>query len=324
MLAYYGARVPWFFDVAGREVTLLAAVFVVAGLQRHNEMTALQSAGISQWRIVRPLFFAGAVVAILAAVNRELAIPRVRELLCQRASDLTGARAHPMQMRYDPETDVLFDGQTIHPKTNSIAGAQLRMPLAWPPVGRTDRAERAIFSPANDIRPSGYLLRGVQDADLRQASSLQWKDRTLVFAPRDASWLKADECFVYSRLPVEAFQGGARWQRYASTRQLIAGMYDGSIEGSSEVRIAAHARFVQPFLDVVLLFLGIPAVLGIQRRHVFSSAAKSLAVIAGFSVVVLASHALGWQGLLAPSLASWLPLLILVPLATLVAEPLSS
>ena len=45
LTTYYGARVPWFFDLVGRVVALIAAVFAVTWLQRHNEMTALMAAG---------------------------------------------------------------------------------------------------------------------------------------------------------------------------------------------------------------------------------------------------------------------------------------
>ena len=42
--SYYAARVPWFFDICGRIVALLAAVLTLGWLQRHNEMTALMAA----------------------------------------------------------------------------------------------------------------------------------------------------------------------------------------------------------------------------------------------------------------------------------------
>ena len=37
---YYGARVPLFFEISGRIVAVLAAVFVIAALQERNELTA--------------------------------------------------------------------------------------------------------------------------------------------------------------------------------------------------------------------------------------------------------------------------------------------
>ena len=43
---YYGAKIPWFFDMLGRVVVAIAAAFTITWLQRYNEMTALMAAGI--------------------------------------------------------------------------------------------------------------------------------------------------------------------------------------------------------------------------------------------------------------------------------------
>ena len=67
---YYGAKIPWFFDILGRVVVALAAAFTVTWLQRHNEMTALMAAGISRWRIVKPLVAAAVGISLVAAANR--------------------------------------------------------------------------------------------------------------------------------------------------------------------------------------------------------------------------------------------------------------
>ena len=76
---YYALRVPWFFDLIGRIVALISAIFAVTWLQRHNEMTALMAAGISRWRILRPVFIGVILITILAAINREAIIPKFRE-----------------------------------------------------------------------------------------------------------------------------------------------------------------------------------------------------------------------------------------------------
>ena len=94
MIEFYGARVPWFFDVSSRIVAVLSAVLVVATLQRHSELTALQAAGISRWRIVAPLLMGGACIAVLAAMNRELVIPNLQEELTPEHIGPGGIAAH--------------------------------------------------------------------------------------------------------------------------------------------------------------------------------------------------------------------------------------
>jgi lipopolysaccharide export LptBFGC system permease protein LptF len=323
LAAYYGARVPWFLDKSGAILALLASVFVLARWQRYQEFTAVQAAGISRWQVVKPLVFCAAGVAILGALNREFGIPRFQDQLCHGASDAVGNGSSPMDLRYDPETNILFDGKSINARDQSIEQVQLRLPSSWPGLGRSIRAEKARFQDATAEHPSGYRLSGVESRiPLPQVSSVRAREQTILFSPKDFPWLGAAECFVYSRMPVEAFRGGGRWRHYASTSQLIAGIQDGSMEFSPDVRVTTHARFVQPVLDLLLLFLGLPFALESQRRHVFSSAAKSLAVITIFSLIVGFSRAFGIQGVLAPALAAWLPLAILAPAAVWLSGPL--
>ena len=68
-----------FFDRTAGLFALVAAMFTVSWIQRHNEMTALMAAGISRVRVVKPVIIAAVVVAVFAAANRELVIPRLRD-----------------------------------------------------------------------------------------------------------------------------------------------------------------------------------------------------------------------------------------------------
>ena len=58
MADYYGYRSLSFFDTHGHMLTLIAAMFTVTWIQRHNELTALEAAGMPKARIVRPVIMA--------------------------------------------------------------------------------------------------------------------------------------------------------------------------------------------------------------------------------------------------------------------------
>jgi hypothetical protein len=228
-----------------------------------------------------------------------------------------------MELKYDPETNILFDGKAVSPWDRAIEEPHLRLPAPWPGIGRSLRAARAQFVEASAGHPSGYLLSSVDKSlALRETPSLRAQDRIVIYSPKDHSWLGSHECLVYSRMPIEAFRSGPRWQQFAATSQLIAGIRDGRYEFSTQLRVITHARFVQPFLDMVLIFLGLPFVLETQRRHLFSSAAKSLLVAGAFSIIVVVCRAMGVQGIVSPALSAWLPLAILAPAAVLLSEPL--
>ena len=69
---YYAYQSLSFFDRTSGILTLIAAMFTVTWIQRHNELTALEAAGLSKGRIIKPVIVAVAAISVLAAANREL------------------------------------------------------------------------------------------------------------------------------------------------------------------------------------------------------------------------------------------------------------
>ena len=73
-------------------------MFTVAWIQRHNEMTALMAAGVSRIRVIKPLIIAAVSICLLAAINREVLIPRFREELTRKPQDLIGDHGQNLEL----------------------------------------------------------------------------------------------------------------------------------------------------------------------------------------------------------------------------------
>ena len=69
---YYFYKSIGFFERLSGVISLIAAMFTVAWIQRHNELTALMAAGISRVRVVKPVIMACITLAVLTAVGREV------------------------------------------------------------------------------------------------------------------------------------------------------------------------------------------------------------------------------------------------------------
>ncbi len=112
-------------------------------------------------------------------------------------------------------------------------------------------------------------------------------------------------------------------RQLSSTAQLIRGLRNPSLSYGADVRVAIHARIVQPLLDLTLLLLGLPLVVSRESRNVFIAMGICMAVTTAFTLVVIGSQYLGsvsW--ILNPALAAWLPLMIFVPPAVGLADSL--
>jgi lipopolysaccharide export system permease protein len=98
--------------------------------------------------------------------------------------------------------------------------------------------------------------------------------------------------------------------------QLIAGLHNPSVDYGADVRVAIHSRIVQPLLDVVLIFLGLPLVARRESRNVFLAIGVCMAVTTIFMLTVTGCQRLGEISLInPPALAAWAPLMIFVPSA---------
>jgi lipopolysaccharide export system permease protein len=322
MAAHYSYRGIWFFDQFAGLLTLIAAMFTVTWIQRHNEMTALMSAGVSRVRVVAPVIGAAVAIAILAAANRELVIPRVRDQLIRRPQDLAGEVAQKFTQQHDNQTWILFRGKATFADKQRIQEPNFLLPTSLGDYGRLLVAENAYYRAPEGDRPGGYLFDEVKKPKhLDTRPSLALDGRPAVITPHDApDWLRPDQCFVVSDMTFEQLTSADAWRQYSSTPALIAGLHNRSLGFGAKDRVVVHSRFVQPLLDVTLLFLGLPLVLRRGDRNVFLAIGIASVVVAVFMLVVTASHYLGSILSLSPAFAAWAPLMIFVPAAAAMSE----
>ena len=321
--AYYGYRLISFFDATSPVISLASAMFALSWLERHNELTALLAAGVTRWRIARPALVFAAVVSLLAMANREIVLPQIRQNLSRNAQDLRGDAAHPFDARYDHATEILFRGRSAQSATCRIEKPSLLMPPSLSEYGPQIDAGEAYWKPADATHPAGYLLRQVREpADIDRLESLQSGGRTVVFTRSAADWLSPGECFVTSDVTFEQLIGSANWSQYSSTIELVRAVANPSLGVGAEIPLRVHARIVSPLLDMSLALLGIPLVVGPNRRGIFVAVGLCVLSAVVFFLMIFGWHALAAAYVVSPSLGAWAPLLILAPLASWAAQPM--
>lgn len=322
---YYAYRTLSFFEATSGILTLIAAMFTVTWIQRHNEMTALQAAGIRKGRIVRPVILAVAVIAGLSAANRELVVPRCRDQLSHNAQDLGGANGSKFSPLYDNQTEILFRGGATFASKQRISDPDFLLPPSLDRYGKQLSAANAYYLPAEDGKPSGYLLTGVKaPLGLENQPSVLLDGKPIILTPHDEKWLKPNECFVVSGISFDQLAGGSTWVKLSSIWELGQSLRNPSLDFGADVRVAIHNRITQPLLDMTLLFLGLPLVLSRENRNMFVAIGLCVGVVLVFMTVVLGCQFLGtnYFDFVSPALSAWLPLMIFVPWAVAVSDPL--
>ncbi|MBX3424989.1 MAG: LptF/LptG family permease [Pirellulales bacterium] len=322
---YYAYQSLGFFDRTSSVLAMISAMFTVAWLARHQELTAIMAAGISKVRVARPLIGAALAISFLGVANRELVVPQVRDELNRDTRDLAGENARELEARFDTKSDVLIGGDRVVVGTRRILRPAFVLPPALSRYGQQLTAVEAQYADARPDRPAGFHLMGVTAPEtLLGQPSLRLDDEAVVVTPSDAHWLAPDEVFVVSEIPFEVLATGSTWRNFASTKELVAELNRPSTDLGADVRVAVHARLVQPLFDGMLLMLGLPLMFSRSSRNVFLSIGICLVVATSFSLLGLACQALGGTGLLEPALAAWLPLLAFVPLAAAMYDTLKT
>ena len=65
-----------------------AAVYVANRLTRESELVVMQATGFSPWRLARPVFYFGFVVAVMIAVLMNIVVPASRITLAERSTEI--------------------------------------------------------------------------------------------------------------------------------------------------------------------------------------------------------------------------------------------
>ncbi|MGA2254414.1 MAG: LptF/LptG family permease, partial [Thermoguttaceae bacterium] len=150
---YYGYQSLFFFDRISALLVLMSAMFTMAWIQRHHEMTALMAAGISRIRIVTPVLAVSVVIIFLAVVNREVVIPKLKDELAMRPPDLKGNVVEELLPQYDNATDVLIGGRCAITDRKQIEMPEFVVPPDKPSLcecGKEWKATLAQYLPAKD------------------------------------------------------------------------------------------------------------------------------------------------------------------------------
>lgn len=312
---YYFFKVVPMTNILTPLLGLFSAMITIAMMMRINELVPIQAAGVSQVRIIRPLIFAVLVVTLGSTGLREVLLPRYIEKITDDPQHYVVDRGVVMNATIDNETGMTLQGVRVFRETHRITEPVfvLQMPLTEKPFQL--RAKEAFHEPAREGRPAGFRLTGVQDwGELTAPDLLTEEGRRIVrFADGDDR-LEDKECFVVCGIPFMYFAANKAWEQYASTWELLRATRGSSLSSVERLRARIHSRIVTPFLDMTLLFLGLPIILMQGDRNVFKAIGITALMVIAFIIVKEACGAVGESHDM-PVLGAWLPLMVFIPIA---------
>jgi len=317
---YYGARLLVLFNNLSPVVVLIAVISTISLMRSRNEIVALQSSGVSPLRTTKPLIVASILIALLAAGNREFGIPLFQSNLSRSAQNWRGTEKESIGATFDHKTDILMGGQYAMLENKTIIRPRFHLHRRLGAFPRVIESKSAVYLEATSDHPQGYLLKDViKPIDISSMQSVQLAGADVIITPAEQTqqtWLAKTDLFVASSLPFEVLVMENTQFHFSSINQLRNRLKNESLDYSANLRVQLHARFVEPILDVTLLLLGLPLILSRKPKKLVISVALGLLIVGLFFGVIVTCHALGaTSSSISPSLAAWLPLIILSPIA---------
>lgn len=295
---------------------LISAMITVAMMMRHNELIPIQAAGVSTIRIISPLIGAVVFVALGASVLREAVLPNYLDELVMDVGDFVKDEGLVVNATIDNRTGVTIQGERIFRKEQRISDPNFVLHKPLVKQATYLKASDALYCPASDGQPAGFMLSGLKDTSkITEGPALVYRDRPVVITHQDQpDWIRPGDCFVVSDVPFDYLASNDAWRQYASTFDLIRAARNESLDVGDRVRAVVHSRLLRPFLDITLLFLGLPIILTGGDRNVFKAMGISGLIVLAFLAVQQGCESIG-AGSNMPILGAWLPLMIFLPIA---------
>ena len=243
---------PMVISVVLPVAAFAATAYGTNRLSGESELVAMQAAGLSPWRLARPVLIFGLTVGLMVAVLVHALVPMARARLAERqdqvAENVTAQFLNPGVFQY-PVSGVILFIREISP-VGELEGVFLE-DARNPDAATSYSAEKALIV-KSDAGPKLIMINGMIQS-LTPAEP----------APRLSVTRFDDMTYDLAGMFGGASERGRDLRDY-STRRLLSpdqALLDATGADPARARLEAHERIAQPLLSPVAAMLGFAALL---------------------------------------------------------------
>ena len=275
---------------------LFATVFTVGSLGRHSEITAAKASGISFHRLVRPLFVAAGVSFIMGLILGELspaAQTRRLELLGERAIRSTSSRYNFV---YRADGGWVYAVRALELRTREMLDVVLEREgtsVTYPTILLA--AQKATYNERWTLHKGSlrYLTGAATGGGPQTEESFQFDSlRTRSIKERPVDLL------AEPKAPDE--------MRYAELGRYIDAL-SRSGSNAKKLQVERALKIAIPFICLLIALFGAPLAISTPKSGAAWGVAASLATTFIVLLMFQLAKAVGSGGVLPPTLAAWVP-----------------
>lgn len=227
-----------------------AAVYVTNRMANESEMTVLKAAGLSPWRLARPVLIFGVLVAAMASVLAHVLVPASAGKLRLRESEISASVS----------ARLLHEGTFLHPARGVTFYIRDITPTGeLRDVYLSDRrTEGRVFTYTAE---NAYVLRDDTGTRLTMrtgmAQDFREADETLSITNFSDLTYDISGLVTAGATPGRKARAISTWELLADTDAVATEVDDSP----GEILQEAHGRFEQPLLCVVAALIGYAALM---------------------------------------------------------------
>jgi len=271
---------------------LFATVFSIGNLARHSELTAAKASGRSALRMIVPVLVAAFVVSLAGLVIGEMAPPATRRQLEYLGELERRSQNVRYNFVYRAEQGWVYIIRELNVSRQFMRDIVLEREGTgpeYPTIGIF--ATHASFDSTDGwlLRNGRYRILATPEREVVIAYD-SMRMRTILEAPEDL--------LAEPKKPEE--MGYAELTRYVEALEASGG--DGG-----QLRVDLALKIAVPFTCFIIAIFAAPLVVSAPRTGNAYGFAVSLGTAVVFLVLVQLSRTFGSSGVIAPTVAAWLP-----------------
>jgi lipopolysaccharide export system permease protein len=278
----------WAIPIAG----LVATVFTIGGMTRHQEITAAKAGGVSFYRLLAPILVLSTLLSLGA-----VALGDVVPVATQRRLELLGERqfnSSTLRMNFVFQAE---DGRTLAVRRLDSEADEMHEVVIERGTARSGRAATHLI--ARRASWSGQRGWTVMNGQLRVIGSGE-AERSFAFDSLRIPTLREtpEELLAEPKKPEE--------MRYAEMSRFVESI-ERSGGDTRGLRVQLGQKLSLPLALLVIVLFGAPLSTSSQRGGAAYGVGVSLAVTMVYLLLFKLAVAIGQSGALPPVAAAWLP-----------------
>lgn len=292
---YYLCLIPGILVQVCPMAILLASIYILSNLSRHNEITALKASGISLLGILKPLVFVGIIISTLIFLINDRLVPEATiKASVIKEENLRKSRSETTRFVYDVVAYGMHN-RMIYVRSFNVNQKILNEVI----VIENDQNQKPVYK--------------VMTKEAHWQNNL-WQGKDVVFYNLDKTGQVIGEPLFYKEkeldikekpLDLLKKESQAKFMSYRQLDQYIKLLATASGRLTRRLKVELYYKLAFPFMNLVIILIGVPFAVTTHKGGAMLGIGLSVAIGLSYYGINAVFLALGKGGLLPPLLSAW-------------------